>query len=228
MKTDAHLQRDVLEELDWDPSVDAAEIGVTAREGVITLSGHVPVYAKKHNAEEVAKRVHGVRAVANELEVRPSHAHLRDDEDIASAAVHALQWDARVPHEHLQVTVENGWIKVEGAVEQQFQKAAVDRVIRHLSGARGVTNSVVVAPQEMKAELAAKIEAAFLRSAILNARKLAAEVEGSTVTLSGDVHSHSELEEAQRIAWSAPGVLHVENCITFTPWGFGPAEEWGY
>ena len=98
-KTDAHLQRDVLDELDWEPSVDAAQIGVTAKEGVVTLTGHVPVYSEKHTAEEVAKRVHGVRAVANEIEVRPSDVHVRDDEEIAAAAVHALQWDAEVPEE---------------------------------------------------------------------------------------------------------------------------------
>lgn len=228
MKTDVHLQRDVLDELDWEPSVDAAHIGVTVNEGVVTLTGHVPVYAEKHSAEEVAKRVHGVRAVANEVEVRPTDAHVRDDEDIASAAVHALQWDARVPAEQVQVIVEQGWIKVEGTVEQQFQKAAVDRAIRHLSGARGLTNAILVAPQEALTGIKADIEGALRRNAILSARKLSVELDGSTVTLTGDVHSHSELEEAERTAWTAPGVRQVQNCITITPWGFGPAEEWGY
>jgi len=228
VKTDANLQRDVLDELEWEPSVDAAQIGVTAREGIVTLTGHVPVYTKKHSAEEVTKRVHGVRAVANEIEVRPGGAHLRDDEDIAAAAVHALEWDAQVPDDKVQVTVEEGWIKVEGPVEQQFQKAAVDRVVRHLKGVRGVTNAILVEPQEVMTEIKADIEAAFRRSAVLNSQKLAAEVDGSTVVLSGDVHSHSELEEARRIAWAAPGVRRVENCVTMTPWGVGPAEEWGY
>lgn len=228
MKTDAHLQRDVLDELDWEPSVDAAHIGVTAREGVVTLTGHVPVYANKHTAEEVAKRVHGVRAVANELDVRPDDVHLRDDEDIAAAAVHALEWDADVPAGNLQVTVREGWITVEGTVEHQFQKAAVDRVIRHLSGTRGVTNEIVVTPPEKVTEIEADIEAAFKRSAALTSRRLVAEVAGETVTLTGDVHSHTELEEARRTAWAAPGVRRVETCITVTPWGHGPAEEWGY
>ena len=142
MKTDVHLQRDVLDELDWEPSVDAAQVGVTVEQGRVTLTGHVPVYAEKYLAGEVAKRVHGVRALANEIEVRPTDAHVRDDEVLASAALHALEWDAKVPNEHLSITVEEGWITVEGTVEEPFQKAAVDRAICHLTGARGVTNSI--------------------------------------------------------------------------------------
>jgi osmotically-inducible protein OsmY len=228
MKTDVHLQRDVMDELDWEPSVEAAHIGVTVNDGVVTLTGHVPVYAEKHAAEIVAKRVHGVRAVANEIEVRPTESHVRDDEALASAAMHALQWDAKVHDTNLQVTVEQGWITVEGSVERQFQKLAADRVIRHLAGVRGVTNSIVVAPRELLSEVQASIEAALRRSATLNSRRIAVEVDGQTVTLTGDVHSHDELEEAERTAWSARGVLRVQNCITITPWGYGPAEEWGY
>lgn len=228
MKSDEHLQRDVLDELKWEPSLDAAQIGVTARAGVVTLTGHVPIYAKKHTAEEVTKRVHGVRAVANELEVRPSDAHLRDDEDIAAAVVHALEWDAQVPDEQLKVTVEEGWIKITGTVERQFQKTAVDRVVCHLRGARGVTNEIVVVPPEVISEMAEDIGAAFRRSAMLDSSKLSVEVDNSTVILTGDVHSHAELAEALRAAWAAPGVKRVDNCITITPWGTGPAEEWGY
>jgi osmotically-inducible protein OsmY len=217
-----------MDELDWEPTVDAAQIGVLVREGVVTLTGHVPVYAEKHMAEEVAKRVHGVRAVANEIEVRPSDAHVRDDEDIAAAAVHALKWDAKVPDPHIQVTVEDGWIKVQGTVEQQFQKAAVERALRHLSGARGITNMIEVVPQQAISEIKAAIDAAILRSAVLNSRELAVEVEDGIVTITGDVHSHAERDEVERTAWSASGVRRVQNCVTITPWGCGPAEEWGY
>ncbi len=227
-KTDVHLQRDVLDELEWEPSVDAAQIGVTTKDGVVTLTGHVPVYSEKHTAQEVAKRVHGVRAVANEIEVRPSDAHVRDDEDIAAAAVHALQWDAMVPDQAVQISVEDGWIKAEGTVEQQFQKAAVDRVLRHLHGSRGVANDIrVTTPQQVSAVKSA-IESAFKRSAVLNSKELSVEVEDSTVTITGDVHSMSELAEVERTAWSARGVHCVQNCVTITPWGHGPAEEWGY
>jgi osmotically-inducible protein OsmY len=222
------LQRDVLDELEWEPRVDAAQIGVTANEGVVVLTGHVPVYAKKHVAEEVAKRVHGVKAVANEIEVRPTDVHLRDDEEIAAAAVHALKWDAHVPEGQLQVTVDVGWITIEGTVEHQFQKLAVDRAVRHLHGARGVTNDIVVAPREVMTEIAADIMAAFKRHAVLNSSRLAVEVDGSSVVLTGDVRSRAEIDEALRTAWTAPGVRHVENCLTVTPWGVGPAEEWGY
>lgn len=228
MKTDVHLKRDVLDELDWEPSVNAAQIGVITKEGVVTLTGHVGVYAEKHTAEEVVKRVHGVRAVANEIEVRPSDAHVRDDEDIAAAAVHALEWDSTVPDSRVQVSVEEGWIKAEGTVQQQYEKAAVDRVLRHLHGARGVTNQINVTPQEATSEIKAAIEAAFRRSAVLDSSKLAVEVQDSKVTITGDVHSHNELSEAERIAWSASGVRGVQNCVSITPWGCGPAEEWGY
>lgn len=228
MKTDTHLQRDVLDELEWEPSVDAAQIGVTSKEGVVTLTGHVPVYSEKHTAEEAAKRVHGVRAVANEIEVRPLDAHVRDDEDIAAAAVHALEWDAKVPDKVVQVFVEDGWIKAEGTVEHRYQKAAVDRVLRHLHGSRGVTNEIKVIPQQSLSEVKAALEAAFKRSAVLNSKNLSVDVDDSTVTITGDVHSHAELAEVERTAWSAGGVCKVENCVTITPWGFGPAEEWGY
>lgn len=228
MKSDVHLQRDVLDELNWERRVDASQIGVTAHEGVITLLGHVPVYAEKHLAEEVTKRVHGVRAVANEIEVRPTDVHLRDDEDLASAALHALVWNVKVPDERLKVTVAEGWITVEGSVEERYQRAEVDRALSHLAGARGITNSIDIVHTEVVSETKENIEAAFRRSATLDSRKIAVEVDERTVILTGDVHSHGEIEEAERIAWTARGVKDVQNCITITPWGTGPAEEWGY
>ncbi len=228
MKTDVHLQHDVIAELDWDPCVDAAQVGVIAKEGVVTLTGHVPAYAEKHAAEEVTKRVHGVRGVANEIEVRPGQPSLYDDEEIASAAVHGLQWDARVPHQNIQVLVERGWVTLDGTVEHQFEKKAADRVLHHLAGIRGITNAIHVLPQKELDEVKSSIEAAFRRSATLDSSLLNVETEGETVILTGDVHSHIELEEAERTAWAAGGVHQVQNCLTITPWGLGPAEEWGY
>lgn len=227
-KTDAHLQRDVLDELEWEPSVDAAQIGVISKEGVVTLTGHVPVYSEKHTAEEVAKRVHGVKGVANEIEVRPSGVHVRDDEDIAAAAVHALEWDAKVPDEKVQISVEDGWIKAEGKVEHRYQRAAVDRVLRHFHGSRGLSNNIEVASPERLSEIRSVIEAAFKRSAVLNSKNLSVEVEDDVVTITGDVHSHAELAEVERIAWVGGGHKKVQTCVTVTPWGYGPAEEWGY
>jgi osmotically-inducible protein OsmY len=227
-KTDTHLQRDVLEEFDWEPSVTATQIGVTVRDGVVTLTGHVPVYSEKHTAEEVAKRVHGVRAVANEIIVRPDDADVRDDEEIAAAAVHALRWDSEVPDDRVQISVEDGRIKAEGTVEHGYQRAAVDRVLRHLRGARAIHNEVGVVPRQAVSEIKDAIEAAFKRSAVLNSRNLSVEADQTQVTITGDVHSHAELAEVERTAWSAGGVRRVDNCVTITPWGFGPAEEWGY
>lgn len=228
MKTDMHLQRDVMEELAWESGVNGAQIGVACQDGVVTLTGHVPVYSAKHAAELAAKRVHGVRAVANEIEVRPVDAHVRDDESLAAAAMHSLQWDADVPDAQVQVVVENGWITATGAVGEPHQRAAVDRVLRHLAGVRGVTNSVTLAPRDLPSECQQAIEAAFRRSATLDSKRLGVQVDGPTVVLTGDVHSLAELDEAARIAWSAPGVCNVQNCISITPWGYGPAEEWGY
>jgi osmotically-inducible protein OsmY len=228
MKSDANLQRDVLDELEWDPSIDGSQIGVTAKEGVVTLTGHLPNYSAKQSAEEAAKRVHGVRGVANEIEVRAEGTHAYDDEEIAAAAIHALQWDAKVPDTQLQVSVENGWIRVEGTVERRFQKRAVERVLSHLRGARGLTNDIQIVPVQPVSEIQSAIEAAFQRSSILDSAALSVEVDDAKVVITGDVHSHDELKEVERTAWAHPGVRDVQNCVTITPWGYGPAEEWGY
>jgi osmotically-inducible protein OsmY len=218
VKTNAQLQRDVLDELQWEPGVDAAQIAVTARDGVVTLTGHVSVYAQKFAAEEAVKRVHGVKAVANDLTVRPPDSGQLDDADIAASALHALKWDATVPDDRVRVTVRDGWITLEGAVDRQFQKEAADRAVRRLIGARGVTNTILVKAGETASDIKGSIEAAFRRSAILDSTKIRVEKDDGTVTLSGDVHSHVERDEAERIAWAAPGVSRVVNDITITPW----------
>jgi osmotically-inducible protein OsmY len=218
VKTNAQLQRDVLDELRWEPSIDAAQIGVTARDGVVTLTGHVGVYAQKFTAEEAAKRVHGVKAVANDIVVRPLDSSQLDDADIATAALQALKWDAAVPDDRVRVTVRDGWITLEGAVDRQFQKAAADRAVRRLIGARGVTNTILVKAGETASDIKASIEAAFRRSAILDSSSIKVEKDNSTVTLSGNVHSHVERDEAERIAWAAPGVSRVVNDLVITPW----------
>ncbi len=228
MKTDVHLQRDVLDELDWEPSIDASQIGVIAKDGVVTLTGHVPIYAEKHLAEQMAKRVHGVKAVANEIQVRPSDLHVRDDAELAAAAVHALEWDAHVPSQNVRVTVDQGWVTLEGTVERQYQRAAAERAIHHLVGARGVTNEIQVQPPEVTSQIKRDIELALRRNAMINTRRVEVEAQDRMVTLIGDVHTYAESDEAERIAWGARGVDRVVNCLTITPWGDGPAEEWGY
>jgi osmotically-inducible protein OsmY len=218
MKTNQQLQRDVIEELRWEPSIDAAQIGVTAEDGVVTLTGHVPVYAHKFTVENVAKRVHGVKAVANEIQVRVPGNARHTDEAIAAAALQALKWDAAVPEDRIQVTVRDGWVILEGTLDWQYQREAADRAVRNLIGAQGFTNSILVKPKDHSREIKTDIESALRRHAYLDSGQIQVDEDGGSVTLLGDVHSCLEREEAERLAWAAPGVRRVQNRLEVTPW----------
>ena len=161
--TDSELQRDVLDELRWEPTVDAAHIGVSVKNGVVTLTGHVPSYAEKFAAERAAKRVHSVRAVANELDVKLPGSSRRTDEDIAAAVVRALEADVSVPADKIKVTVSNSWVKLEGEVEWQYQRMAADHAVRSLTGVLGVSNLITVKPRVSPSEIKSKIEQALKR-----------------------------------------------------------------
>jgi osmotically-inducible protein OsmY len=212
-RSDEEIQRDVLAELKWDARVQPNEIGVAVKDGIVTLTGWVDSYVKKWAAEEAAHRVRGVKAVANNIEVRLPTSLERTDADIAAAAVHALEWNALLPKDEIHVTVSKGWVTLKGEVEWQYQKEEAERVVRRLTGVKGVTNLIVVKPRVTPSEIKQKIEQALVRSAQMDAQRITVEVEGSKVVLKGTVRSWAERQEAERAAWSAPGVTEVDNRI---------------
>ncbi len=211
-KTDEQLQHDVLDELKWDAQVQPNEVGVSVKDGIVTLFGFVDSYLKKWSAEEAAHRVAGVKAVVNEIEVKL--ATERTDEDIAEAVVRALEWDAFLPAGKVKPTVSKGWVTLEGSVEWQYQREEAERVIRRISGVKGITNLITVRPSTSPSDLKKKIEEALVRNAQIDAGKIQVEVQGSKAILRGSVRSWAEKQEAERVAWSAPGISEVQNLIT--------------
>ncbi len=214
MKSDTQLQRDVLEELKWEPSITEKEIGVAVKDGVVTLNGYVNSYVEKYNAERTASTVNGVKAVADELKVKLPDSHERTDTELAHAVVNALKWDIEVPDDRIKATVENGWVELKGDLEWQYQKWAAQAAIRNLTGVKGVSNMLRVKPKKVSTfEVGVKIKDALRRHAELDAEKITIEAKDGLVTLKGTVTSFTERRDAEAAAWRAPGVTRVDDLL---------------
>jgi len=211
MKTDLQIQKDVMEELQWQPFLHSSEIGVAVKNGIVTLSGIVDTYSKKIAAEKAVKKVAGVKAIAEDIQVGVSPIYRKTDAEVAEAILNALKWHSVIQEDKIKIKVEDGIVKLEGEAEWEYQRNIVRKAIENLSGVRYVTNLISVKPKITPNELEQKINNAFLRNATIDAGKINVNVDGNKVVLTGKVRSFAESEDAANVAWAAPGVLNVEN-----------------
>jgi osmotically-inducible protein OsmY len=217
-RSDSDIERDVKEELKWEPGLpQAADIAVSVKDGVVTLAGFVRSYTEKYQAETAAKRVVGVKGVANDIEVRMPSVDERPDPEIAREAVAAIKTQLPISSEHIKVVVKHGWVNLEGQVEWEYQRRTAEQAVRRIKGIKGVSNLIQLRPRAEPSEVKRKIQEAFKRNAEVDANRIIVETNGSEVVLKGTVRSWIEREEAERIAWSAPGVTKVEDRIIVSP-----------
>jgi osmotically-inducible protein OsmY len=211
MKSDAQLKKDVEAELEWDPSINAAAVGVAVRDGVVTLSGHLDTFVQKHEVEKVVQRVAGVRAVVVELDVKLAAGSRRNDADIAHSVENAFAWNSSVPGGRIQVKVEKGWVTLTGEVDWDYQRVAAAQLVLPLIGVSGITNAIALRPRSTPDDVGKRIREALTRQAEREANRIEVQIDGSTAVLRGTVHSMAEREAAQGAAWSAPGITRVDN-----------------
>lgn len=214
MASGKELQRRVLDELDWEPSIDASQMGVAVHDGVVTLTGSVSTYAEKTTAEQATKRLVGVKAVANDLEVRPVFPSQPNDTEVAQAVLRALEWDVNVPHELIKARVANGFVTLEGTVNFWYQKQAAESTIRGMKGVKGIVNLISIHSVPKAIDVKTRIESAFRRSAEIDARQIQVDTSDGKVTLRGRVRTWAERREAETAAWAAPGVTKVDDELT--------------
>jgi osmotically-inducible protein OsmY len=217
MRTDSDIKRDVEAELKWDPDIDSTDIGVAVKDGVVTLTGFVRSYSSKYHAEADAKRVAGVLGVANDLEVRLPSDSQRPDPEIARDAVAALKAELPYSSANMKVIVKDGWVTLEGTAEWNYQRTRAEEAVRRIRGIKGISNLIALKPRVAPSEIRSKIEEAFRRNAEIDAQSITVEADGTTVILKGKVRSWAERQEAERVAWQAPGVTSVENRIIVSP-----------
>jgi osmotically-inducible protein OsmY len=217
MRSDSDIERDVKQQLRWEPGLDAADIAVSVKDGVVTLAGFTHSYVDKFNAERAAKRVLGVAGVANDIEVRLRNVDEVPDPEVAREAVAAIKSQLPLSYKNIKVTAEKGWITLEGEVEWQYQKQTAESAVRYVKGVKGVINLISIKPQVQPSEVKRKIEEALKRNAEVDANRIQVEAHGGEVILKGTVRSWAERDEAEHAAWAAPGVMKVEDRITVSP-----------
>ncbi len=210
-KSDAEIKTDVLAELEYEPSVKVADIGVLVKDGTVTLNGFATSYAEKWEAVRAAKRVSGVTAIADDIKVKLWDSFVRTDGDIATTAANQIKWITSIPTGKVQLTVSDGWITLEGELEWWFEKNEAERAVQSLAGVKGVTNEIKIKPKVSAPVIEFDIERALERNALLDDRDIEVAVSGTKVTLRGTVSNYSEREEAVRIAWAAAGVTSVDD-----------------